>query len=73
MKPVAGVTGRKASAREFSCELKDSPTDGLLFFLCMSSQSIALQSQEPASAFSRQSLSPGLCDFCPWLREDSLR
>lgn len=35
MKPVAGVTGRKASAREFSCELKDSPTDGLLFFFCV--------------------------------------
>lgn len=75
--------GGKASAHEFFCELKDAlwgpliinyligPTDELASFV--SSQSIDLQPQEPASAFFLQSLSPGLCVFCKWPKEDSPR
>lgn len=64
--------GGKASAHEFFCELKDAlwgpliinylidPTDELASFV--SSQSIDLQPQEPASAFfSAKSLPWALC------------
>ena len=74
-------SGLPFHTREFFCELRDAiwgppimhcligPKDKLASF--ESSQSVHLQ--KLASAFSLQSLSLGLCIFCKWPKEDSLR